>query len=245
MTTTDTTVTAPIDWFDKLLPEHLFVKDDKKDEVKATYGAKPDLKQIDRKYLCVTLAGMRYLAGLRGVSSVSYVVNNVEYDPHYQSIMACTVTCSIVWNPPYASIYNATHSAIGHATIRNVGEFVAKYVPEIAENRAYCRAVRSFLNIDVVSKEELGPREPKGELQPVHQAAAATPAETPRTSPEPRDQLIAFVAKKKTTFELVKKAVLKGHMDKTWDSVPADWADFDSIPKRDIFTLLGLLNEAK
>jgi hypothetical protein len=69
--------------------------------------------------------------------------------------------CTIDWIPNYENqgcngISPVTFSAIGDAHERNTSGFGKNYLGPIAENRAFVRAVRNFLKINIVSQEEIG-----------------------------------------------------------------------------------------
>ena len=101
------------------------------------------------EFLLSTLSGAKYLAWLRGYNSLEYHVDVAA--PDY-----AVVTAKFYWTKNYESSTNSS-SDVGHACLNSVtgDRLYQSYLPEISANRAFVRAVRSFLGINVVSKEEV------------------------------------------------------------------------------------------
>jgi len=226
-----------IDWFKMLKPEHLYVLKDNEDKVKDRYGKSSkelDLTTIEPKLTCILLSGIRYLAMLRGFHSVKQKVDNVVYDPNYQITASCTNTCTIEWIGNFETgMQPVLYADSAGASMLNLDSFVQKYAETIAANRAYCRAVRGFLNISVVSKDEVGPNVEVKDLKT---------KETTATGVNPSEILEKQLADKKWSFDLFKRAILVNHKDKIKNSDPETWKSIKDIPKNDIFTILSIIN---
>jgi hypothetical protein len=98
----------------------------------------------------ILLGGIKELAQTRGYAGVEYKVET----PNKDYVVA---VCKITWIPNYES--NNQHvvfSAIGDAHEGNTTSFGRQFLGPIAENRAFCRTVRNFLKIHIVSQEEMG-----------------------------------------------------------------------------------------
>lgn len=107
------------------------------------------IENVADKDLLILLDGIKYLADLRGFTSVSYTISS-------SSIQHCTVVCAITWLPNYETEFQMrVFSGIGDATIENCTGFGKLFLGPIAENRAFIRAVRNFLRIPIIGKEEL------------------------------------------------------------------------------------------
>lgn len=131
-----------IDWR-KMIPKEFLIPN--KQKTKET-----DITNLKEEELIILLGGIKYLAQLRGFSDVSYdVVNaNEEY---------ASTKCRITWLPNYETQNEKiTFEAIAGCSLNNVRDFARRYLIEMAENRAFARAVRSFLRINIVSDKELG-----------------------------------------------------------------------------------------
>jgi hypothetical protein len=113
----------------------------------------PDTTEsLDDSELLILLGGIKKLAQLRGYCAVRYNITVPSED-------YVVAVCSIDWIPNYENTGCSnvvTFSAIGDAHERNTSGFGAKYLGPIAENRAFVRAVRNFLKINIVSQEEIG-----------------------------------------------------------------------------------------
>lgn len=146
-----------VDWRSAIPSQFFYINNDtqNRDKIEKKYG-KP-YKDIDiiadnvqDSDLVILLGGIKYLARLRGFKSVSY--NIVESNPEYVSI-----NCSIVFCGNYETEFrDIEYQDNACATLSNTSNFATKYLVEICTNRAFCRTVRSFCGLNVVSKEELG-----------------------------------------------------------------------------------------
>lgn len=146
-----------VDW-KKMIPEKfLYLNPDmrRRSKIEAKYGKKfEEIKPLEDKAddtdLTILLGGIKYLANLRGYTSVHYTVNSSS--DHYAS-----VTCVIYLIPNYESgnrEIRFSDNACAH--FENTNGFGRQYLVEIATNRAFCRAVRNALGISIVAKDELG-----------------------------------------------------------------------------------------
>ena len=110
----------------------------------------PDtIEGLEDRELLILLGGLKELAQIRGFNSVTYPVLSA-------SDGNVTVVCQIIWIPNYETEgRTVTFSAIGDATPKNTNSFGKDYLGPIAENRAFVRAVRNFLKINIVSQEEV------------------------------------------------------------------------------------------
>lgn len=156
-----------IDWRGILPIQYLYINNDlkKRDNIEKTYGKPYDQIDIIKdnvkdNHLVILLGGIKFLGRLRGFSSVSYLIK--ESNPDYAS-----VNCSIKFIPNYETEGREIEFQDNAcATRENTYDFASKYLVEIATNRAFCRTVRSFLGISIVSKEELGEGTVKEESKP-------------------------------------------------------------------------------
>jgi hypothetical protein len=93
-----------------------------------------DISTLADNQLLILLAGIKELAQIRGYKNVSYEV--IQAQPDYVA-----VKCTIDWIPNYED---------------NTKDFAKNFLMAIAENRAFIRAVRSFLKINIVGNDEMG-----------------------------------------------------------------------------------------
>jgi len=146
-----------VDWRAMIPGKFLYINKEK--------TAETDITKCNDRDLVVTLAGIRYLAKLRGYYGY-------EYHPHTASEHYAAVKCVIKWRQNFETEDCAPSSeGVAGASLDNTSGFGRSYLIEMAGNRAFCRAVREFLNISIVSQEELsGKRE-------------AAPTEVPKDGP--------------------------------------------------------------
>lgn len=227
-----------IDWRGMLKPEHLYVAKEKVAAIEEKY--KKSISQIDKTTLAdhelaILLSGIRYLANLRGYTSVNQKVDNVTFDPHYNLVSSCTVTCSIAWIPNYETFFKeVTYADVAGASLGSLEDFVKRYPESMAANRAFQRAVRGFLGISIVSKDECGPSAP---LAPKEQASDKYSGNDPVKMLEDRLQKMGL------NFQKLKDNILRKYSEVVKGA--DQWTDINSIPRGDIFTLLGILEKSK
>ena len=67
------------------------------------------------------------------------------------------VKCTINWISNYeTNMQEVSFSALADAHLDNTKDFAKNFLMAIAENRAFIRAVRSFLKINIVGNDEMG-----------------------------------------------------------------------------------------
>ena len=225
-----------VDWRGMLKPEHLYVAKEKIPAIEKKYGK--SISQIDKttladNELAILLSGIRYLANLRGYVKVEQTVNDVTFDNHYNLVSSCTATCSITWRGNFeTNLQETTYSDVAGASLGNLEEFVKRYPESMAANRAFQRAVRGFLGISIVAKDECGPQEP---IQPKQ-------VEYKSSSLDPIKMLEDKMSHMGLDFPKLKENIIKKYSDNFKDA--ANWKDIQSVEKNDIFTLLGILEKA-
>jgi hypothetical protein len=147
------------------------------------------IEGLEDRDLIILLGGIKDLAALRGYSEVRHTVQSPAAD--------CIISsCAISWLPNYETENRpVTFSAIGDATPFNTTNFGKNFLGACAENRAFVRAVRNFLKVNIVGQDELG-----GTAGPTQDAP-----ETDQTSAT----LLAVMAAHNVSFEKVKSTLVK------------------------------------
>jgi len=171
--------------------------------------------------LLILLAGIRWLADTYGFSKLEYPVINSS--PNH-----CTVVCSITWNPhPDNNDREIVSSGIGDATPDNTKSFARYYLGPIAENRAFTRCVRQFLQIPVLGAEEVGDVKLENENH-----------SNSNNLLDPVNTLSKIIENKgKTPEKFLKRCV------EIWNIEEAkNWKTLNDIPKDKILGLIEKLN---
>jgi hypothetical protein len=159
--------------------------------------------------ILILLGGIKELAATRGYSTVDYEVTSPA--PEY-----VVAVCSIDWIPNYETQNRSIcFSGIGDASPRNTTGFGQIFLGPIAENRAFCRAVRNFLKINIVSQEEVG-------------GAGEPPAEDTATT-----LLREIMQKFGITFEKLKGKLIDEGIENA-----ANFTGVDDIPRFKQFELI-------
>jgi hypothetical protein len=239
-----------VNWRAMLKPEHLCFNAQKAEvisqklgiDVGAVKNAKVSdfpTDKIDDSDLLILLSGIKYLAWLRGYISVSNKIIKAEYN-------IATVETTIIWNLNFESDGEyISYSDSSSATLDNTSGFGSQYLTEVAVNRAFSRAVRNYLNINIVASEEIGTDKA---FSKVRNPVAAT-AEPTATITKPKQLLEENIKKLGLTFDKFKSTFIKKYhknpdADKNvkLDSDPETWKSIDDILDNDIYTLLSILS---
>jgi hypothetical protein len=201
-----------IDWRKMVKPEFLVPH---KQVFERTGKPVPtEIEGLSDKELLILLGGIKELASTRGFSRISYRVTSPT--PDY-----VVAVCEIDWIPNYETEGRAvTSSGIGDASPVNTTGFGRHYLGPFAENRAFVRAVRQFLRINIVSQEEIS-------------EMAAEAAEDVATT-----LLKETMGKFNITFEGMKAKLIaeKKEGAETWNNL-------DDIPRAERFALIERIKD--
>ena len=149
---------ANIDWRAMIPVKYLYLNSNDpktKARIEKKYNKSIDSVDIEKDKvadtdLTILLSGLKFLLKLRGFTSVETPINVSTND--YAS-----VTCKINFIGNFETQNkDVLYSDNACANLNNTYNFAQKYLLEIATNRALARCIRSFLNISIVSREELG-----------------------------------------------------------------------------------------
>ncbi len=149
-----------IDWRAMVPNEFLYPNPQERQRIEKKYKKKiEEINIVDDKIadsdLVINLKGIKYLLRLRGYTKVDYTIREA-------STTYAGVKCDILFKPNYETENCGIHfSDCGSAHHGSTKGFGQNYLVEIATNRSFCRAVRNFLNINIVSGDELGKEEEK------------------------------------------------------------------------------------
>lgn len=149
-----------IDWRAMIPSKYLYLNNDPKNRARLEkkYGkpyAEIDIikDNVADTDLIITLAGLRALLRIHGFKEINEVIK--ESNQYYAS-----VTCNVLFSANRDNEFRDTYwSSSASATLENTTSFYQKYLVEAASNRAFARCLRSYLNIAIVSREEMGSTE--------------------------------------------------------------------------------------
>lgn len=165
----------------------------------------------------ILLGGFKKLARLRGFSSVRF--NTVSSTMEYIDI-----ECVINWLPNFETGgIPVEFAAKADATITNCDNFAKYYLSAMAENRAFVRAVRNFLNIPILGKDEIG----------------KTPVDTgavPVVKATPHSILEDLLAERKISFDKLKAKMIKDSL-----GTPDSYNSIKDIPVNLVLDIIGRL----
>lgn len=135
-----------VDWRKMLKREHLVPK--------PAYVNTP-VEQLKDNQLLILLPGIKYLARLRGFTKIAY--NMVTSENRVIAV------CSIDWVENFETGFDkVTFAGVGDASVENCA-FEGLFLGPFAENRAFVRCVRNFLNINILGEDEMSKGKPVGD----------------------------------------------------------------------------------
>jgi hypothetical protein len=183
-----------------------------------------DVLSLADNQLLILLAGIKELAQTRGYKNVAYEV--IQAQPDYVA-----VKCTINWIANYETdMQEVSFSALADAHLDNTKDFAKNFLMAIAENRAFIRAVRSFLKINIVGNDEMG--------KTTHVDADLEPN---TLITQPVALLEKTMEEHKISFEQIKERAIQKNMD------GADkWSSIKDISPLSMFTIIsGIKNKNK
>jgi hypothetical protein len=245
-----------IDWRALIPAKYLYVNPDYETEIKVRQNVKNkwdvDVTKCEDKELLVTLAGLKYLARLRGVDAVK--VHDLHVSP-----TEVTSVCSIRFSPNFENPEGLTVEAQASASLYSVSGKFQLYLAAFAQNRAFVRAAKDALGIEILGFEEVDFKASrafeeavKGGNNPLldNARAASAPREEAKTQTIAGFDGNAVLSRRcaeldkagSHSFDKIKAHALtvRGELE----SDPESWSDFSSIPRKDSFVLLGKINDA-
>lgn len=190
-----------------------------------------DVENLQDRDLIILLGGLKDLAQIRGYT-------NVEYHISVASESYAAASCTIHWVPNYETEgREIVFESMSSATLNNTNGFGQNYLVEMAENRSFCRCVRNFLKINIVSWDELAGAQAGGQA-PVSQQAVSTGVSSPKNSAKPSFLLAKKMKEKNLSFEQVWSKIEK---EKLVDN-PESITELEDIPKNVTFKLIERMN---
>jgi hypothetical protein len=183
-----------------------------------------DVSNLPDNQLLILLAGIKELAQIRGYTNVNYEI--IQAQPDYVA-----VKCTINWIANYeTSEKEVSFSALADAHLDNTKDFAKNFLMAIAENRAFIRAVRSFLKINIVGNDEMG--------KTTH---VDTEIESNILMTQPIALLQKTMDEHKISFEQIKERAVEKKMENS-----ENWKSINDISPLCMFTIIsGIKNKNK
>ncbi len=212
-----------IDWRKMINTDHLYANPSKK-------LSETDVTKLKDTELCILLSGLKELAQIRGYSKV-------EYDVQTPSSDYVVANCKITWVPNYETEgQEVTFSAVADSSVQNTAPIFGNYfLATTAENRAFARCVRSFLRINIVSKEEMAESSVQNNI---YRSNGNVPSSSSSGTPE--ESLTEAMKEKGISFDRVKAKLIKEEVKGA-----EDFESVSDIPKQKIFQLISRIKSSK
>jgi len=208
-----------VNWKSMVKPEFLVANKDK--FAATTDFTSIDVTQLDDSQLLILLGGIKDIACIRGFSEVNYDVITARQD-------YVAVKCTISWVPNFeTNMLPVKFSALADAHFENTSGFANKFLMAISENRAFVRAVRNFLRINIVGQDEIDPKK-KNEI--IEESKPSNPANV----------LSKVMSEVGLNFETI-----KSKLESENDAEASEWNSIDDIPKKRIFEIIERIKRKK
>ena len=210
-----------INWRAMIKPEYLVPN---RDKFKGVETKDLDVTTLQDNQLLILLGGLKELAQIRGFNYVRYEVLESRTD-------YVAVKCTINWIGNYETNFREVEfSSLADAHWDNTHNFAKNFLMAIAENRAFVRAVRNFLKINIVGSDEMG------------KTIALNPLEeSSHTGSHPVSLLEKTMADYGISFDKIKEGAIKKNIEGS-----DNWNDISDIPPLSIFTIVsGIKNKNK
>ena len=213
-----------IDWRKMVNNDHIVPNRDNTSET--------DVTKLKDKDLIILLSGLKELAQLRGIKSVVYDI--VTASPEY----VC-MKCGITWAGNYETEGEEVFfEGTSDAGLNNSEGFGQIYLAAIAENRAFCRAVRNFLKINIVAKEEIAPNKGKQAASGKITTPSLALASQSSVSMSPDSFLLTILKENNITFEQVRNKLISEN-----NSEAKSWNSVKDIPRLTAFEIIDRIQK--
>ena len=213
-----------IDWRKMVKNEYIVPNRDNTSET--------DVTKLKDKDLIILLAGLKDVAQMRGIKSVKYDI--VTASPEY----VC-MKCGITWSGNYETEGEDVYfESTADAGLNNTEGFGQIYLAAIAENRAFCRAVRNFLKINIVAKEEIAPNKGKQASTTKVTTPSAMFSSQSSVSMSPDSFLLTILKENNITFEQVRNKLIEEN-----NTDAKKWSSVKDIPRLTAFEIIDRIQK--
>lgn len=227
--------------------EHLYVAREYEERVAKAQGkplADCDLNLVDERWLRIKLAGINYIANLRGYRSLTY--HSVSVFPDQ-----VTIVCEMEFIGNYESEgLPVICSGVASASTKSTDRGFWPYLATFAENRAFARCVKRALQINTLCDVEVG-GDGQGEAGEDDKVSEATSATSTGAQAYRYLEQLCTNRKHPITFEVLKERAVQHNAELTPEreaerikSDPTKWTGWASIQEIDVFLLAGKIKAA-
>jgi hypothetical protein len=220
-----------VNWKAMIPKKHFVLNSQRTEEIQKLTG-KPieevTVDEVEDRHLLLLLSGVKYVAALRGFSKVEYSQPSIGHNGEV------SVACKITWIPNYETENReVVFTGLGDATTNNAKPiFDVYYLTAFAENRAFIRSVKNFLQVQVLGAEEV--REVKQVVPKNNESDNSV------FGAKPIDSLLAKCKAKNINW--LKLGEIAEQNKTSLSSDYMEWKTYKDIPAKDIYVLLGKIN---
>ena len=182
---------------------------------------------LEDKDLLILLGGIKYLAALRGYTSVNHEVT-------FRDAYSVGVKTTINWIGNFETDRRETvFCSLADASRDNTSNFAQVYLSATAENRGFVRAVRNSLGIHICGKDEVGD-------------GRVAPAETQEenASNGARGLLASTLSNNSISFDVFQnRMIVLENGGKDFAKGASEWKSISDVDESNIFAIISFINE--
>lgn len=212
-----------IDWRKMVKNDYLVPNKQRTDET--------DVSKLDDSKILILLAGIKELAQIRGFKSVQYKVASASMD------YVC-VSCGITWIGNYETGGEEVYfESMADAGAHNTESFGQSFLATVAENRAFVRAVRNFLKVNLVGNEEMGPKKNTSYNNSGNYQSYSSQSNKISAS----NYLESILKEKNISFEYLKQRMKN---EKGFENV-SEWSGISDISNNQVYRIIEKIQKAQ
>ncbi len=191
-----------------------------------------DVSRLDDSKILILLAGIKELAQIRGFKSVQYKVASASMD------YVC-VSCGITWIGNYETGGEEVYfESMADAGAHNTESFGQSFLATVAENRAFVRAVRNFLKVNLVGNEEMGPKKNNSSN---NNSSNYQPYSSQSNKISASSYLESILKEKNISFEYLKQRM---ENEEGFENV-SGWSGISDISNNQVYRIIEKIQKAQ
>jgi len=219
-----------VDWRAMINPKYLVINKQYESSLVKRFS-KPlneiKVEEVEDNKLLILLQGVKELAILRGYRYVSPKVD-------YISDTKAVISTQIEWIPNFETNGQPiSFGDVGSASLDNTSGFGQMYLEAIATNRAFVRAVRNFLGVNVLANDEIDAKATEKFL---------SKEKSNVVQHSPQAVLEKALEAANLDFASFQARVVEKYSDKITGKA-AEWKDLSNVSPKDALVLIGLLKK--
>lgn len=230
-----------VDWKKMIPKEYIVINEDY--YVSKHKEVPKSIEEAEESGLLILLGGIKEIAKIRGIQKVD---TRTVFSQEGRAVSDCYVTFIANYESNFEKL---EFSGSASATYDNVNSYLGKYYLEtIASNRAFVRAVRNALRIDIVGEDEVSSvggssNKTKSNSGEYHHGYKPFEALADKAGAKEYDTIDKF--KKKLLSTTKSNKTVYSYVEGLTEEIVNSWTNWSDIEQDFVYPLLDLLNSSK